>query len=120
MEISIDEALEILKNSKFKLDETNKTEWVKALKSDKYEQGTGFLCYKGKYCCLGVCCDINQYDRFEKDSGHIEFYSNSGSDYSTYFIPGNVIPENIQEALATLNDNGYTFEQIADVIDTHL
>lgn len=31
---------------------------VEALKSGDYEQGTGYLNKDGKYCCLGVACEV--------------------------------------------------------------
>lgn len=33
--------------------------WVNALKSGKYKQGHATLCFRDKYCCLGVACDIS-------------------------------------------------------------
>lgn len=33
-------------------------EWVKALRSGDYEQGQDYLCRDGKFCCLGVLCEI--------------------------------------------------------------
>lgn len=32
--------------------------WVEALRSGKYTQGHGNLQYKGKFCCLGVSCEV--------------------------------------------------------------
>ncbi len=32
--------------------------WVNALESGEYIQGKGRLCLNGKYCCLGVLCDL--------------------------------------------------------------
>lgn len=31
---------------------------VAALRSGEFEQGAGYLKYNGKYCCLGVFCEI--------------------------------------------------------------
>lgn len=36
----------------------NRKKWVEALRSDKYEQTTGFLKRNNGYCCLGVLCDL--------------------------------------------------------------
>jgi hypothetical protein len=33
-------------------------EWAKALRSGDYEQGQDYLCRDGKFCCLGVLCEI--------------------------------------------------------------
>lgn len=35
-----------------------KAEWVAALRSGKYEQGRLYLNRDGKYCCLGVLCEL--------------------------------------------------------------
>jgi len=32
--------------------------WIEALRSGKYEQGRGALNKDGKFCCLGVLCDL--------------------------------------------------------------
>jgi hypothetical protein len=36
-----------------------KAKWVAALRSGKYEQGDGALLMDGKFCCLGVLCDLH-------------------------------------------------------------
>lgn len=33
-------------------------EWAKALESGEYERGSGYLARNGKYCCLGVLCEL--------------------------------------------------------------
>jgi hypothetical protein len=35
-----------------------KKKWVEALRSGKYKKGRGALKNRGRYCCLGVLCDI--------------------------------------------------------------
>lgn len=35
-----------------------KAKWVAALRSGKYEQGHEYLNKDGKFCCLGVLCDV--------------------------------------------------------------
>lgn len=40
------------------MNEEIKAQWLAALRSDKYEQGMGYLKINGKYCCLGVLCDL--------------------------------------------------------------
>lgn len=32
--------------------------WILALRSDEYEQGTGYLCKSRKFCCLGVLSEL--------------------------------------------------------------
>lgn len=43
----------------------NMTKFVKALFSGEYEQGTGTLNLGGKFCCLGVACDVALKDGLE-------------------------------------------------------
>jgi hypothetical protein len=38
--------------------EKNVEKWVEALRSGKYQQGKGALCRDGKFCCLGVACEV--------------------------------------------------------------
>lgn len=35
-----------------------KTAWIEALRSGRYEQGQQHLFSNGKYCCLGVLCEV--------------------------------------------------------------
>lgn len=43
--------------SKVKLN-PNAQKWVDALRSGKYQQGAGCLSAEGKFCCLGVACEV--------------------------------------------------------------
>jgi len=90
--------------------------WVKALRSGKYEQTTGRLKTTGGYCCLGVLCDIS--DNLEKDWGGLVILPHSvqewaGIKHSNGFY-GN---ETKHLCLATHNDNGKSFNDIADIIE---
>lgn len=40
------------------MNKTLKNKWIKALRSGKYEQGKGNLNHDGRYCCLGVLCEV--------------------------------------------------------------
>ena len=49
--------------NEFSLPEPFRTKWIKALRSEKHEQGVGYLCqsdYHGRYsyCPLGLACKI--------------------------------------------------------------
>lgn len=35
-----------------------KSAWIEALRSGRYEQGQKHLMANGKYCCLGVLCEV--------------------------------------------------------------
>ena len=103
-------------------------EWVKALRSGRFKQGDGYLRNETErgfdYCCLGVLCEITK--------------SNTGGQWndSMFEVSGNigigVLPSNVlaqfgmktcdgatgqNTTLATKNDDGWSFLEIADFIE---
>lgn len=99
-----------------------------ALRSGKYPQIQRALRNRDGFCCLGVACDL--IDPFGWRDGGLEgSYFNGRSDY----LPWNArkfyesaevgLFLNLQDreerwiSLAGLNDSGFTFPQIADVIE---
>lgn len=125
-----------------------KQRWIEALRSGKYKQGRSALRYPGpegdEFCCLGVLCELAVEDGITargEDSGY--------ADDMSLFGYGNGLPSRaVQEwaglddsspdvivregdapriehqhgsDLAQLNDDeGLTFEQIANVIEREL
>jgi len=108
-----------------------KKRWLKALRSGKYKQGTGWLRNGEEYCCLGVLCDIYGKEKWETHATN-SFYSFLGSTCTmvqkvlnwsglTRANGDNVKLKNGDiVCLSSLNDNGLTFEQIADLIEEQL
>lgn len=104
-------------------------QWVEALRSGKYKQGKQALCKDGKYCCLGVRCEVEgfegiasgEYTSFGCDlfmlpskSTAYPFISDSGDFPSGVRI---AIGGLTSGALVGCNDSGLTFLQIADIIE---
>lgn len=94
--------------------------WIKALRSGEYKQGTSLLKSKEGFCCLGVLCEINpklelNYDFEIRQLNKFELpgYKKIGLETSIGRL-GPFSPES--KYLAALNDSGYTFDEIADVI----
>jgi hypothetical protein len=108
----------------------NAKEWVKKLRSGEFQQGRDLLNRNGKFCCLGVACEVAREKGVNLNitvgqSGEIE-----------YDKRGIQLPPKVQEwlglnseigkykgeifsSLMTLNDvEYYTFEQIADLIES--
>lgn len=102
-------------------------QWIEALRSGKYEQGTDRLqSIDCKYCCLGVLCEIDSrviFDNIRREymlNGHgdntvlpygYEFllkYRNGWPDFTG------------MENLGFVNDNGASFNQIADILELDL
>lgn len=109
------------------MDAELKAKWVTALRSGEYRQGAGQLRFEDTFCCLGVLCDIIDPERWgasHKWDGlaallpdqaarlHLGMFANmpnvDGSFYDT---------DGALTSLATLNDTGSTFAEIADIIE---
>ena len=113
-----------------KLNSEVKTEWLNALRSGEYEQGTGLLSKDGKFCCLGVLCDIASKKGVCKK---IE-YNHAHYDGNDLHLPSSVkewcgFGSNPQgcnayvngKYLTTMNDiEKKSFTEIADFIEENL
>lgn len=98
--------------------------WIKALRSGEFKQGSCYLQdYEGGYCCLGVACkvtipgDLISLDQYKRMSGTMPIYQT----YSPRWI---IDIANVQlgslASLPVLNDTeGYTFSMIADLLEKH-
>lgn len=113
-----------------------KEKWVTALRSGEYEQGRGYLAVDGKYCCLGILCELAHAEGITNKATHqgtYAEYSVYGKGMSAGVLPSEVIewaglssdnPElEIDDTLqtaATWNDAGTAFEVIAKGIEDTL
>ena len=123
----------------------NRRIWIEALRSGKYGQGTAGLRSLDQYCCLGVACEVSDLGNWENkgdDYDTFRLYDGSLSRQerlNSVELVGEALPppavlrwlglktdqgqfrleSGVTEMLTSLNDNqGYTFEQIADVIES--
>jgi hypothetical protein len=119
------------------MDPNIKQQWVAALRSGEYKQGMGALNLGGKMCCLGVLCDLAV-----KAGAEVSVMTEPDEvGYTTYDSRGAGLPYSVQHwagvgsadpgvvsavdddgdeyeySLADLNDDGVSFDQIADLID---
>jgi len=108
-----------------------KQKWVDALRSGDYQQTKGRLHNEYGFCCLGVLCDLyGKENNVEwEPSTH---YKNAYMFQDTVAV----LPLSVMEwvgvgednppvnggpfTLAELNDRGFTFNEIADLIEEHL
>lgn len=104
-----------------------KNRWTKALRSGKYKQGKGLLRdSEDRYCCLGVLCDVVKSDlglEWESFMGcySIENYEASLPDTIVKFTGVNSTGYYGKVRLVLMNDrDGYTFNEIAEVIEKEL
>jgi hypothetical protein len=105
------------------MDAQLKAKWLEALRSGKYDQGTGQLRSNNCFCCLGVLCDVFDQSRWEK----AEWSYGEGTDKSyeiatlPYAFAVRVgMPGDVEAKLIEMNDSGKTFTQIADYIEARL
>lgn len=97
-----------------------KTRLIKALTSEKYKHCEGALCTRGRYCIMGVVCDLSK----KAVGGHWE-PGKTKSDAHTFVVgtssrnqgtaPKKVliytgISDALQEVLFGMNDSGMTFK----------
>lgn len=105
-----------------------KTKWVAALRSGHYAQTKNNLKDKDRYCCLGVLCEIS---KLETGFGIVENLKETDTDENIgptiqrwaglTNAEGNEVTINGRhKALANHNDEGCTFLQIADAIESQL
>jgi len=114
-----------------------KEKWVKALRGEgeykgrfkqgKYQLKQPLQYGEDLYCCLGVLCELSGLGKWER---------NETNGYEFYLKENQVLPKEVQEwaelrasnppiyedgmiinHLATLNDTGATFSEIADIIE---
>lgn len=98
--------------------------WHDELVSGDWEQGQLFLSKNGKYCCLGVACEL-----YQREIGGLRVTSHiDGEDnleYKKYNHQDGCIPTEVYrwlglnvetQHLARLNDSGRCFKEIAGYI----
>ena len=103
-----------------------KRRWIEALRSGRYEQTEGKLRDGDGFCCLGVLCDISGVSEWD-DTGRydgedhtlpdsVQRWAGLGS-CSPVLGPRSGYPQDVTH----YNDDlGFSFEQIADLIEKHL
>ena len=101
--------------------ETLKEQWVAALRSGEYKQGTGVLYnpIDDTYCCLGVLAKICSMPLTTEWKDQIEFIPAPITKILEY-VEENIVTRASGD-LAVMNDSGLsTFNNIADYIETNI
>lgn len=99
-------------------------QWVKALRSGKYQQAIGRLRRDGGYCCLGVACDVSGLGWWEGGGAFgADFYRTKSGEAEGWSLPYEAInrlgfDRNDEATFILRNDNNLdTFLDIADTIE---
>lgn len=104
------------------MDAQLKAKWVKALRSGEYKQGRHYLRSNEHFCCLGVLCNLVDPSKWTHTD--LEFARYRGQEYAhSSFPPAEVarqvnLTHDDQDHVASMNDEGKTFAEIADYIET--
>lgn len=103
----------------------NRKIWIKALRSNKYIQGTGVLFDDefNSYCCLGVLCDMigmkpikrNDSTYFGKDYQIAPYTAMQAVGLTDQH--GTYEDEDNENCLTSDNDEGVSFDVIANIIE---
>ncbi len=118
--------------------------WTTALKSREFSQGGGRLFNGTDYCCLGVLCELYRRETgkgswSDPADGYVGFIYDASSDGNACFkddlLPAPVRAwaglrddgpfiydegdANTKLELAVLNDDGKSFEELADIIEKY-
>jgi len=105
----------------------HRKQWVDALRSGKYQQGRGLLRDGNKFCCLGVACDISglgawvtyrRYTDFVVRGGHTEQIELPDEVMEWLGVQHNDVMMNNETSLSKINDDGTSFNEIADIIES--
>lgn len=94
--------------------------WVNALRSGKFKQGTGALKneFSNSYCCLGVACVLAGIPKKELvGKGMPDNLTLKLQKKLPPFLREEIGHPTALETLATMNDNGTSFEKIANRIE---
>jgi hypothetical protein len=107
-----------------------KKRWVSALKSGDYKQGKSELRPTvDSFCCLGVLCDLylndtkNEWNSTSSSYHPYGIYDEYTDSYEYEILPIELekrSPDVENKDLIVLNDSGYNFNDIADLIEKHL
>ena len=108
----------------------NRKKWVDALRLGEYKQAKQALKTDEGYCCLGVACDISGLGEWQ-DIHYAVMNSNGVLKRSAVGLPVPVMSslglsfqdgswgfDDKVQSLSKLNDQGATFEEIANIIES--
>jgi hypothetical protein len=104
-----------------KINKKEFTKWITALRNGKYKQGIGRLQGEDGFCCVGVACN-ELIKRPNKDAAgyllgyFVEHQSDKIPKWLDYVLNDF---DRVHDTLGlpTLNDSGYTFNEIADLLE---
>lgn len=104
------------------MDAKIKREWLKALRGGEYRQGQSYLKSGNKYCCLGVLASVSGCSWKKDDWGSVFPVMNGKKVGDENYLVGGFagLRAPTMKLLATKNDNGSSFQEIAEYIEKRI
>jgi hypothetical protein len=106
---------------KIEMNEEWRKRWVAALRSGEYRQAQMSLRDGNRFCCLGVLCDLSRVGHWDGDGNYVVDEGKNGGLAPVGVVELVGLQDNAerdtQRRISTLNDEGATFAQIADMIE---
>jgi hypothetical protein len=101
-----------------------KEPWLEALRSGRYQQGRSYINSQGRFCCLGVLCDVAGVQWTQPDEAGDCTSIDGTTDYCNLTEKGcemfGLRSQDVQ-VLTRMNDSeGKSFRDIADYIERAL
>jgi len=110
-----------------------KAQWLAALRSGDYEQGHGIMrTLDNKFCCLGVLCDVLAPEEWHGTSMLGQYHGNDSLIFPSNIVTATAFDVDTNSAgdralalglyrdLSERNDNGDSFDAIAEYIETNV
>lgn len=110
------------------MDAAVKQKWVAALRSGEYTQGKGGLKQlvedEVQHCCLGVLCEVLETPQRRAEDQSVWFFGTEENNHHGFLTEPVLaqagLSDDAQHKLASMNDQGRSFAEIADYIDKNL
>ena len=101
------------------MNRTIKQLWIDALRSGDYEQGTQQLRFAGRFCVLGVLCNLHAqaHPRFAATQHEPSRYDGHATRAPERVLKWAGLTRSQARTLTTLNDAGRTFAELANLIE---
>ena len=105
---------------KYRLPKEFAEKWIAALRSGEYKQCRSYLFDGEGYCCLGVAAEIAGHDLELGPKDYTLLYDDVFEKVPDEIKDTGLVKNKFAAELTKMNDNGKTFDEIADWIEKNV